>query len=59
MYSARRWWTREAAGRIGSETLEDKETEVPASNLHDAVAKICGRRLVDRLVDTLYDRLTD
>ena len=42
------------AGRLKDDTQGDVEAEALVSNLLDAIARNCGRGLVDSLLDTLY-----
>ena len=42
------------AGRLKNATQGNEETEALVSNMLDAIARSCGRGLVDSLLDTLY-----
>ena len=42
------------AGRLKDDTQGDVEAEAIVINVLDAIARSCGRGLVDSLLDTLY-----
>ena len=42
------------AGRLKDDTQGDVEAEAIVINVLDAIARSCGRGLVDGLLDTLY-----